>query len=280
MKTILVPCDFSTPSIEAFKFAIDMARISKGEVIVLNIIDLPIIYESTFGMQPYAFDPFIVKELESEATQRYETLVRQHGKGAVATRFVTAQGPVTAMIRQQIDLQKVDLVVMGTHGATGLKEYFVGSNTEKIVRYSPVPVFAIRTAIPVDKVKNIVFATTLDLNQTELIKKVTQLQEFFNAMLHVLVVNTPNNFRRDKELKDALENYALHYKLSNYTLNMRNDAFEIDGILSFALETKSEIIAMATHGHRGLFHLLTGSIAEDVVNHGTCPIWTYSLHKK
>jgi SRSO17 transposase len=60
----------------------------------------------------------------------------------------------------------------------------------------------------------------------------------------------------------------------------RKDAFEMDGILSFALETKSDIIAMATHGHRGLFHLLAGSIAEDVVNHGTCPIWTYSIHKK
>jgi hypothetical protein len=184
------------------------------------------------------------------------------------------------MIRQQIDLQKYDLVVMGTHGATGLKEYFVGSNTEKIVRFSTVPVFSIRKSIVVEKVKNMVFATTLDLNQNDLIKKVTQLQEFFSAMLHILVVNTPNNFRRDKELREALENYALHYKLSNYTLNMRNDAFEMDGILSFALETKSDIIAMATHGHRGLFHLLAGSIAEDVVNHGTCPIWTYSIHKK
>lgn len=279
MKKIVVPCDFSDPSVEAFMFAIGLAKMSGGEVVVLNVIEMPIIYESSFGMQPYVFDPFFVKNLEEDAHKKFETLLKNHSDGYKNVRFTVEQGTVTPMIRQAINLQKPDLVVMGTHGVSGILEYLVGSNTEKIVRYSPVPVFAIRKCIPVEKIKNIVFATTLDLNQTTLVKKVKELQNFFNAMLHVLVVNTPDNFRRDSDLQEALENYAKHYNLDNYILNKRSDPEEMDGILRFAKEVKADIVAMATHGHRGLFHLLVGSIAEDVVNHGTCPVWTFSLRK-
>jgi hypothetical protein len=58
---------------------------------------------------------------------------------------------------------------------------------------------------------------------------------------------------------------------------MRNDAYETDGIISFAHEVNADLIAMATHGRRGLLHLLTGSVAEDVVNHVDCLMWTWSL---
>jgi hypothetical protein len=74
-----------------------------------------------------------------------------------------------------------------------------------------------------------------------------------------------------------MEEFAKHFKLSNYTINLRNDAYETDGIISFASEVKADMIAMATHGRRGLLHLLTGSVAEDVVNHVDCLIWTCSL---
>ncbi|GCC50417.1 universal stress protein [Chryseotalea sanaruensis] len=280
MKKIVVPCDFSDPSIEAFKFAVKLAKKSEGKVIVVHVIDLPIFYESTFGMQPYTFDPSFIKELEKYAKEKFESLKSTYGEGHRDLLFVNPFGAVTPMLQQEIDLQKPDIVVMGTHGVSGLKEYLVGSNTEKIVRHAHVPVVAVRTCIPIEKIKNIVFATTLDLNQTALIKKVKELQSFFSAMLHVIVINTPEDFKRDKDLQEALENYVQHYHLEHYTLNKRTDINEMEGILSFAKEVKADLIAMATHGRRGLFHLLTGSIAEDVVNHGTAPVWTCSLRER
>ncbi len=74
---------------------------------------------------------------------------------------------------------------------------------------------------------------------------------------------------------DLLEEFARHYDLSHYTLNTRNDFSEQDGIINFTHEIKADMIAMGTHGRRGLAHLFMGSVTEDVVNHVDCPIWTF-----
>jgi nucleotide-binding universal stress UspA family protein len=227
-------------------------------------------------MPIYNYNPSLLKELEEDARKSYEKMYRKFGKGFGTIRFVVIHGPTSAMIRDYIEEKKVDLVVMGTHGVTGMQEFFVGSNTEKVVRFSKAPVFAIRKATRVSSIKNIVFPTSLQLDQTDFIKKLKLLQAFFDAQLHVLYLNTPFNFIREADLRD----YAKHYKFTNYTLNIRNDRYEPDGIVSFVQEIKADMLAMATHGRKGLSHFIYGSLTEDVVNHVECPIWTYAIKKQ
>jgi hypothetical protein len=181
------------------------------------------------------------------------------------------------MIREYIRDNKIDIVVMGTKGASGWKEFIVGSNTEKVVRLSTVPVLAIRKAPSLESIKNIVLPSTLELNQTEFMDEVKNLQEFFNARLHVVLLNTPMNFRRDADSWNLLEDFADFYHLQNYQLHIYNEAFESDGITRFSKDIGADLIAMGTHSRRGLSHLMTGSITEDVVNHVEIPIWTFTL---
>ena len=280
MKRILVPCDFSDSAREAYKFALDLAAANHGEVMVLKAIDLPVIMASGFDIQPFMYDPMLLTELEEDAKKNFDKLTKAYPAKSVPVSFYTNQGLVSVVIQQFIEDNKPDLVVMGTNGASGSKEFLFGSNTEKIVRLSSVPVFAVRKAPAISAIKNIVFPTNLHLDQHALAEKVKELQNFFNATLHLLWINTPGTFRRDEEINGLLNDYATQYQLKNYTLNIRNDSDEQDGIIHFTHEIKADMIAMATHGRRGLAHLFSGSIAEDVVNHVTCPIWTFSLRKK
>jgi nucleotide-binding universal stress UspA family protein len=276
MKKILVPCDFSEPAIEAFQFAIDLAARSGGKVIVLKVIDLPIMpYGASIDIPTYTYSPTLLRELEEESELSYRKMLKKFGKQKINASFKVVHGPTSATIRDFIVDKRIDLVVMGTHGATGAHEFFVGSTTERIVRSSKVPVLAIRKAIPVTSIKNIVFPTALELNQTEFIKKLKTLQSFFNAKLHILYLNTPFNFIREAELKD----YAKHFKFTNFTLTIRNDRYEPEGIVAFTKEINADMLAMATHGRKGLSHFLYGSITEDVVNRVSCPIWTYVIKK-
>ncbi len=278
MKKILVPCDFSEHAQQAYEFALNIAARSGGKVMVLNVIDLPITYETTLGTPLYYFDENILKELENQANEDFRKLKAKFSKKTEASFFVSF-GPVTLKIEEFIEDHKIDLVVMGTRGASGWKEYLIGSNTEKIVRFSKVPVFAIRKSFELEKIKNIVFPTTLELNQTELLHHLKELQSFFDATIHLLLVNTPYNFKRTKEDKELLEEYARHYKMKDYTLNIYDDFFADDGIINFAHQIKADMIAMGTHGRKGLAHLFAGSVTEDVVNHVDCPIWTYASLK-
>jgi nucleotide-binding universal stress UspA family protein len=272
MKKIIVPCDFSLPSLEAVRFAANIARQSKGEVTLFHSISLPTLYNPKVVM---AFEAEYMKDVKAAALSQLEKIKSKHVGANVKTKVLVEFGELMFLLNRQIKDNKFDLVVMGTHGASGLKEYTIGSNAEKVVRNSTVPVICVRKA-PAE-IKNIVFPVRPDLDQEKLTMEVKLLQGFFDAKLHLLFVNTPGLFKRDVETRPALEKFAKRFMLKNYTLNIYSDTDEQEGIMHFCNSLKGAMVAMRTHGRKGLAHLGSGSIAEDVVNHIECPIWTLKV---
>lgn len=277
MKKILVPCDFSKRSNEAYKVAIELAGKSGGEIVLLHVLAIPTLYTTSFAGEPLAYEPSYFTQMEEDATKELEKMKDRAGSRSIAITTEVVFGELISSVKRSIEARSIDLVVMGTSGASGFTEIFVGSNTEKVVRFSPVPVLAVRKATEVKSIKNILLPSTLDLGQTDFIRKLKELQQFFDATLHVLLVNTPAHFRRDREANEALEEFAKHYKLTNYKLRFMNHFREEDGIIDFTYSEKIDLIAMATHARKGLAHLFNSSITENVVNHIQCPIWTYCI---
>ena len=276
MKKILVPCDFSDLAVQALQFALQIAKQSNGEVILLNVIELPVLRD-TMLMPILYFEENYFKDMKVSIEKNFEKLKTKWITEGSKVRSLVECGPTTTTINRIAEETKADLIVMGTHGATGFKEFLVGSNTEKIVRLSSIPVLAVRKSLELTHIKNIVFPTTLDPDQHKLLAHIKELQTFFSAKLHLLLVNTPHNLKRIIGEKDMMEAYAKDFDLENYTLNTRDDFYESDAIMNFTMGIKADMIAMGTHSRKGLAHLFSGSVAEDVVNHIDCPIWTYSV---
>lgn len=276
MKKILVPCDFSDLAVQAFQFALQIAKQSNGEVILLNVIELPVLRD-TMLMPILYFEENYFKDMKMSIEKNFEKLKTKWITEGSKVRSLVECGSTTTTINRIAEETKADLIVMGTHGATGFKEFLVGSNTEKIVRLSSIPVLAVRKSLELTHIKNIVFPTTLDPDQHKLLAHIKELQTFFSAKLHLLLVNTPHNLKRIIGEKDMMEAYAKDFDLENYTLNTRDDFYESDAIMNFTMGIKADMIAMGTHSRKGLAHLFSGSVAEDVVNHIDCPIWTYSV---
>ncbi len=271
MKKILVPCDFSETAIEAFKFAVGIAEKSNGVIHLVSVVELPVLYDSAAVL---SFEQAYMSDRKKEVEKNFAKMKEKWAKDVpIKIRMHVEFGGIVPVIRRMIQEVNADLVVLGTHGAKGIKEFTVGSNTEKIVRSSPVPVISMKKAIK--QVRNIVLPTPPDFDLEELTMEVKKLQSFFGATLHILYVNTPARFRTDGQIKEAMKDFAKLFMLKNYTLNIYNELTEEEGIKSFAKEVKADIIAMRTHGRRGIAHLASGSIAEDVVNHIDCAIWTY-----
>jgi nucleotide-binding universal stress UspA family protein len=279
MKKILVPCDFSAQSHEAYKVATDLATRAKGEILLLHVLTVPSLYDTSYTGDPLFSDPQYLNRLEQDTRQELEKMKGQVSDKSIKVTTEVVYGNLVALAKNMIEERNIDLVVMGTSGASGFTEFFIGSNTEKMVRFSPVPVLAIRKAVDLKSVKNILLPSTLDLNQTNFIKKLTDLQQFFNATLHILLINTPVHFRRAAEGNEALEEFVKHYKLSNCKIHFRNNDHEDEGIMEFVNSEHMDLIVMATHARKGLAHLFNDSLTEKVVNHIQIPIWTYHLNK-
>lgn len=273
MKRILVPTDFSDPSRKAFRFALDFARNAGAEVIVIHMVELPMLPETTFGVQPHPFDPEVMKGLEHKAAGAFERMKHEYASD-VQVSFKAEHDYVVPGIRSFVENNRIDLIIMSTHGASGLDEFFIGSKAEKIARFSPAPVISIPREVQFSSIKNIVFPTTLEFDQGDLVRDLKELQRVCDARLHVLLISTPGNFYNSGQATKQLERFARHFDLHNFTLNFRSHQFERRGILDFMNEIRGDMVAMATHGRTGLAHFLRGSIAESVLNQIDHPIWT------
>lgn len=280
MKKILVPCDFSEQAINAFRFAIDIARQSNGEVHLVHVIELPVLHDTVL-MPVLSFEEALFEELREKAEKQFKKLETKYNDDSIKIRSKVVFGAASRMILDYIEENKIDLVVMGTHGASGVREFVIGSNAEKIVRRSPVPVLAVKKYVKGSSIKDIVFPNTLHTElQEDLVMKVKALQNLFKANIHIVWINTPNNFTRDSVTTARLKAFAKRFMFKDFTIHVYNDPYEESGVINFAHELKADMIAIGTHGRKGLAHLLSGSVAEDLVNHVDCPIWTYTIKKE
>jgi nucleotide-binding universal stress UspA family protein len=276
MKKILVPVDLSSQSNEAYTVALQWAQMSQGEIVLVHVLAPPSAYTGLAG-ETIAYDMTFFTQMEADVQKGLQKMKEQAGSVPVSTEVI--YGDLVSGIASIIEKKKIDFIIMGTAGASGLTEIFIGSNTEKVVRFASVPVLAVRKSLPIKSIKNILVPSTLDLNQHDFIQKLSALQSFLNATLHILLINTPVHFKRDAEANEALQEFVKHYKLSNYKLHFRNYIREEDGIIDFTYTEKMDLIAMATHARKGLAHLFNSSITENTVNHIEAPIWTYCLKR-
>ncbi len=271
MKKILLPCDFSAPSREAFRFAAALAKKADGEVRILNVTPLPV-YQA--GPVPeYGFDTALLAELEDDAKEKLDKLIAETGAPEERINLLSETGPVVPTICDVAKKHGIDVVVMGTHHDGNWLQSLIGSNTERVMHASEIPVIAIRKFISPDSIRRIVFPTNLRLDQPVAMNRLKSLQSFFGATLQVLFVNTPKDFCTDKDISVLFARFAETYKLDNYTFHVYNDVAQENGILNFAKDVNADMIAMLTHRHIGLGQLLSGSLTDEVLENATWPLW-------
>ena len=280
MKKILVPTDFSKQANIATAVAADIARKSGADLVLLHVIEEVSggsfnVEGEVASLQQDAEDSLFNLKLIQKARKALEKAVLDP-----TIRDVNADGelrvgnPFNAM-RALIEKKKFDLVVMGTSGHTKIEEMLIGTNTEKIVRFSKVPVLTVQQKPVSNNFKKIVYATSMAKEEEVFSRMVKRTQQIYNSNIHLVRINTPGDFQRDYVVKNQMNRFAKQLGLKNYTINVYNDMNVEEGIIRFAESIDADMIAMATHGRTGFAHVLAGSVAEDVVGHAKRPVLTF-----
>lgn len=284
MKTILIPTDFSKVAKIATKVAIGIAQKSSARLILLHIVERPESVSFNIEGQIAELDNWEDKIYTAkliEKAKKEMAIVSEEAElaGVVVKHELRLGNPFHGM-RQVITDHDVDLVVMGTSGRSKFEEMIIGSNTEKVIRHASCPVLTVHAKPGTNEFKNVVYATCMNDDELEFASVIRTTQQMYDATVHVVRINTPENFQSDTASKKVMANFARKLKLKNFTLNVFNDHSEEEGILNFAEHINADLIAMATHGRTGFAHVLVGSIAEDVANHAKRPVLTYVTKRK
>jgi nucleotide-binding universal stress UspA family protein len=264
MKTILVPYDFSDCANDALQVASKLARLSGA------CIDVVHLYEQMTDF--HTENQRLREEIEAKLDRVPDLPFLQ---GIELRKFMLRQVSLTEMFKNE-RLAAVDLIVMGSHGATGLKG-LVGSNTQRIVRQAPMPVLVIKQHIEDFELRDMVFASNFSQQDVEKFDAFRPLLDLFDTKVHLLKVNTPKTFERSEDSHKAIDAFLQRHDLRRFTATVYNDLSIEEGILNFSRSIDADLIAMATHGRTGFFHVVNGSLTEDIVNRTSFPVLSVKL---
>jgi nucleotide-binding universal stress UspA family protein len=283
MIKVLVPYDFSPTANYALNFATGLSSNYPGiEITVLHVIETPV----TTGMGtmggglesiPEFENQIYFMELIETRKKQLKEIDEKFEESIFNLKTKLVLGSVFKGISECIADQNPDLIVMGSRGASGIEEVIIGSNTEKVVRTASCPVVTIKAETDVTKMKKVVFASDFRDSDDQVANRIKRIQSVFNAQFYFVIVNTPGNFETTRESMNRIRTFVQKHHFENIKAEVYNSLSEESGIIEFADDIDADLIAMTTHGRTGLLHLITGSIAEDVVNHSKRPVWTYRV---
>ena len=273
MKKIIVPVDFSKQSDHALRYAAGMAKKHNCELIALHMLEISPALMSTGDVGLAENTVFLLKLAEKRFT---EFLDKPYLQG-VSISPIIKHFKVFSEVNEVAQEQNADLIVMGSHGADGLEEIFIGSNTEKVVRSAEIPVLVVKEETAEYQVDRFVFACDFEAESVEAVQKAKSLAEVFGAELLLVYINTPNDaFLSTKDAYNKISAFQVLAKLGK-EVEVYNDYTVEKGILNYADSVAADLIGIPTHGRKGLSHFLLGSIGEDIANHASMPVITFKI---
>ena len=276
MKKLLIPIDFSDTSEAAIHFGLQLAEKCGYEILLHHSVDFLHTYESMYMDAPHSqsFTEQVIDDMEVQLENTYR---RCRKDGLPITKHLTT-GSLVQDIRSLAKEEDVDLIIMGTKGASGLKEFFIGSNTEKIVRLLDCPVISVPGKSNISDIRRILVPVDLEEIRPSFLNEISKLQQLFSASIEFVWVKTPHYVENTDLVEEEFNNLLNEYKIASSSFTIVRDVFPQDGLLNYARENASDMIAMVTHSRRGLAHWFSGSLTEDVMNHSKVPLWSFKMN--
>jgi nucleotide-binding universal stress UspA family protein len=276
MKKILVPVDFSEYSEFALEAAASLAKRFDAEIIVLHMLGLS---EALLSKEEAAGLSEAVYYMKL-AGKRFESFLdKEYLKGITISESVQNY-KVFSEINEVAKEQDADLIIMGSHGTSGgINEIFVGSNSEKVVRTSEIPVLVVKKQISDFKADTVLFACDFKSESIRPYLNASTLFKKLGAKMHILYVNLPNeSFKSSEEIENRITEFLMKADGNTDAIKdivIRNDYSAEAGIFKYGEKIGADLIAVPTHGRRGLAHFFYGSLGEDLVNHAQIPVITF-----
>lgn len=253
----------------AAEVAATVARKHNAEIYVLHAIQIPV-YEDNARYSDYQSIPEGLYFLKLAKKKFDEFLSRDFFQGLKVVEALQVESTYESIVEKAKE-HEIDLIVMGSKGAGGIKEVFVGSNTEKIIRRSECPVLTIKSSKQFHAA-NVVLVSEFNEEMEHVFFKCHDIFSPFNPSYHLLQVITPRNFESTNHTLERMKKFKETVNLDKVEFHIQNAGSVEEGVLEFHARMPMDVAVFGTHGRTGISHLIFGSVTEDVANHADFPV--------
>jgi nucleotide-binding universal stress UspA family protein len=301
-RRILLPLDLSAHSFQALPHAEGLAWLTGATLALLHVAE-PIAYPTDLGYAP-VISGEVEAGLHQSTRQRLDELVATLKARGLKAEASLRVGRPFMEIAEAARALAADLVVVTTHGFTGLKHVLLGSTAERVVRHAPCPVLVVRreagreapaaqpTSAPGGetsalRIQRVLMPVDFSEPSREALAYARQLAEQFHAELilaHVteLPFVDPNLAEIDTQTFEENARQSAQEQLDKAVAALRTAGITASGrlltgvpwneVVEFARREPVDLIVAGTHGYTGLKHILLGSTAERIIRHAPCPV--------
>jgi nucleotide-binding universal stress UspA family protein len=288
IRRVLIATDFSETSEGAVKWAVEIAREHEAEVRLLHALRVP-----SLSTPLVPIPPDLDLDLQQKATARLaEIEVKLRDSGRPVSSEVRQEEPARA-IAAGAQEWPADLLVMGTHGSTGLEHLLLGSVAERVIAIAPCPVLAVhpgdydrhralrRILVPTDFSDEARRAaeTALELVGARVKGELVLLHAYHMPVEYTAYGALPTSVRFLDDIAEAskaeLAKWATDLTRRGWQVTATVEEGAPAGVIQrVAEERQVDLVAMGTHGRGGWKGVVLGSIAKRVVQHAPCPVLT------
>ena len=275
MYKILVPVDFSKKSDSAVKMSAQIGKKIKSEIHLLHLVELPsgIVDMGAGSNFSIPASMMYLRKVKEKIIHLKNTFFDSDHIIKYSIKFENPFEGITNYATKN----DANLIVKGSKGVSDFEEMIIGSNTEKVVRTSNIPVIVVKTDTNKFKFKKLVFASNYDEENKVAFSDFLAFAKKFNSQIHLLKINTISNFESSYETHKKIKNFIQDFNLKRKTITIYNDISVVKGIINFAKDIDADIIAITTHGRSGLSSLFNGSIAKSVSKNVLRPVITFKI---
>ncbi|MBN8703681.1 MAG: universal stress protein [Bacteroidetes bacterium] len=268
---LLIPIDFSETSYLALEHAIFMARLFKAEIILLNVVEKNWENFSVLMPEIKVLEPSkLVDQLEQKLEEVADSIFEEHGIRCEA--LVTSGSICNEVVTIAAD-RDVSLIVMGTHGISGVEEFFLGSNAYKVVTRAQCPVMSVQAHAKKIGFSQIVLPIDNSDHSRQKVAQVAVLAKNYGSIINVIGILSENDDIVDEnKLSIKINQIEAYFKAIDIVCNTKVVKGKNHAALTinYANELNADLIAIMTdQDDDGIF---LSPYAQQIVNHSKIPV--------
>ena len=274
MNTIIVPTDFSKNAENALTFAIAIAKKNESKIVVVHTNH----YDMAASTIPPELEAQQFIQLQKITKDKLEAIQKEVISKGVECKTAIEIGPLNDVLDEIATRKRAKLIVMGTQGASGLQETFLGSNTESAINNTKTPVLAVPEDYTFNDFEKVVFTTNYERRSAMDFKHLIHLIELFRSNIKILhVANGELNYAEEEKLLTTFENEMKEkYPSANISSQLMYGE-ETENIMTDFIKREHVNLVCFTTKHRGLLERIFGksSITKKMIYHSSVPILAF-----
>lgn len=276
IQKILVPVDFSKPSLRAIDYAETISKKTGADIFLLNVTEIVI-----QSLEPGYFvpPPGVIEQQENlidQAKKHLSVLAEQlRIKTGNKVSVNTTLGAIGPEISSFAEKKSISLIVMGTNGVSGIQEFIAGSNTFRVIKNASCPVLSVRAGKGKPAFNKILVPFRDKPHSREKINYAIDFARIFSSEIYLLGIDTEFTEKHKKKIQleaKQIKNICAEFDVK-CKVKVISKAYAGEEVIKYAKSIKADlIISMADLDKMNIAEYFTGPFAQQIVNHSPVPV--------